>query len=95
MTTTADTFPYRFVAADGMYEGTTFVYLASGAVISYKTDSPARYFRTPPTSGFAGMRPILQSTRHEMTPEALARFEAIPLREPADSRVSGRQENEQ
>lgn len=78
-----DTFPYRFVADGGMHEGTTFVYLASGAVISYKTDSPACYFRTPPAPAFGKMRPILHTTCHEMTPEALARFGAIPLREPA------------
>jgi len=79
----ADTFPYRF-AGEGMYEGTTFVYLASGAVISYKTDSPACYFRTPPPSGPTGTRPVLYSSRREMTPEALAEFEAIPLRATID-----------
>lgn len=78
-----DTFPYRFVAEDGMHEGTTFVYLASGAVISYKTDSPTCYFRTAPEPAFGGLAPILWSDRHAMTPEELARFEAIPLREPA------------
>ena len=79
-----DTFPYRFVATEGMYEGTTFVYLASGAVISYETTSPTRYFRTPPEPAFGKMRPILHSTRHEMTPEALARFNAIPERTPRE-----------
>ena len=76
-------FPYRFVATEGMYAGTTFVYLASGAVISYKTDSPAAYFRTPPERDFSGLRPMLWPTRHDMTPEDLARFEAIREREPS------------
>ena len=73
----ADIFPYRFVATEGMYEGTTFVYLTSGAVISYKTDSPACYHRTGPDLGGGWPR---RSSRHDMTPEDLAGFEATPLR---------------
>lgn len=75
-----DIFPYRFTATDGPYEGTTFIYLASGTVISYKTDSPSCYHRTGPDLGGGWTR---WSTRHDMTPEELARFEAIPLRDAA------------
>lgn len=78
--TAAGTFPYRFVATEGMYEGTTFVYLASGVVVSYDTDSPTRYFWTPPTARLSGTGLILFPTSHEMTPEKFAEFEAVPLR---------------
>jgi hypothetical protein len=75
----ADTFPYRFVATGGMYEGTTFVYLDTRTVVTYRTDSPTCYFRTVSAESWE-MRP---PGRYEMTPEALVRFEAIPLRGPA------------
>ena len=79
MTATADTFPYRFVAADGMYEGLTFVYQADGIVISYETGSPDHYFWTGAPSAPGQQR---ESARYAMTPAKLARFEAIPLRGP-------------
>ena len=39
--------PYRFTATEGMYAGTTFVYPDHDVVISYRTESPDHYFRTP------------------------------------------------
>ena len=73
-------FPYRFVAADGMYAGTTFIYLRDRSVISYQTDSPSHYFVTWPADMGGPMAG--ESRRHDMTPEALARFSAIPERVP-------------
>ncbi len=67
--------PYRFVATEGMYAGTTFVYPDQHTVISYNTDEPGWYFRSP------AYRPgnlLMQTTRHIMTPEDLARLNAYP-----------------
>ena len=75
---TTDTFPYRFVATEGMYEGQTFVYLDRHTTISYQTDSPSFYHRVVhagvPVGG--GWWP---TSRHEMTLERLAQFNSIPL----------------
>lgn len=71
-------FPYRFIATEAPHAGTTFIYPNDRIVISYNTDNPSHYFRTP--SYRPGKNTPL-STRHEMTPEALERFEAIPLKE--------------
>lgn len=74
----ADELPYRFEAAEGKYAGTTFVYLADGRTVSYATGSPAWYYTTWPA------RPgqiACASFRHAMTPAALARFTAVPLRQ--------------
>jgi hypothetical protein len=73
--TSPDTFPYRFRAETGMYEGTTFIYLADGSVISYRTDSPGWYFQVAPSLSPGQLR---HSVRCAMTPEVLAGFEAVP-----------------
>ena len=77
--TANDTFPYRFVAEDGIYEGLTFIYQADGIVISYETGTPDHYFWTGPPSAPFEQR---ESARYPMTAEKLARFEAVPLRVP-------------
>ncbi len=74
----SDAFPYRFTATEGMYAGQTFVYRGDGSFISYETDSPGYYHVTWP-QGAEGV-PAGTSWRHGMTPEALARFSAIPER---------------
>ena len=88
----ADTFPYRFVATDGMYEGTTFVYQADGIVISYETGTPSHYFWAGPPSAPGEQRVC---SRYAMTPHALARFEAIPLREENGTALENAKESEQ
>ena len=75
----AGTFPYRAVAEDGLYAGTTFIYQADGSVVEYRTASPDCYFRTGPSSVSAPLAG--RTARFVMTPEALARFESVPLRE--------------
>lgn len=72
---TTQALPYRSAVTEGPYAGTTFVYLAGGRVISYRTGSPSCYFEGPPREGDA-----FQSARHDMTAEALASFNAIPER---------------
>ena len=81
-TTTTGAFPYRFVATSGMYEGTTFIYRGDGSVISYETDNPAYYHLAARAPAGSPVRPGLwwPVSRHEMTAEKLAAFEAIPLK---------------
>ena len=67
--------PYRFVARDGMYAGTTFVYPDYDVVISYRTETPDHYFRTP--SYRPGSNTPL-SSRYTMTAERLAEFNSYP-----------------
>ena len=71
-------FPYRYTATEGMYAGTTFVYPDEHSVISYLTDGPAYYFRTPPYRDSVSERPL--STRYVMTPEIMERFLSYPER---------------
>ena len=68
--------PYRFVARDGMYAGTTFVYPDYDVVISYRTESPDHYFRTPSYRAAGNFE--LLSSRHVMTAERLAEFNSYP-----------------
>lgn len=66
-------YPYRF-RATGRFEGTTLIYYEDRTVISYRTEDPREYYvRFPGLNGMGDW-----DSRHTMTANDLARFEAIP-----------------
>lgn len=81
----SDVFPYRFRAEDGLYAGTTFVYPGDGTVVSYSTASPEEYWITRERA-----RTLADASHYPMTPQRLARYEAIPTRDERQAACQGR-----
>jgi hypothetical protein len=67
--------PYRFVAREGMYAGTTFVYPDEATIVSYNTENPLTYFVSP---AWRPDGPVPIASAHSMDGVSYAAFEALP-----------------
>ena len=77
-------YPYRHRVIKGGDTGLTFVYLGDERVVHYPTDGPVTYevdqYRVSYDSGFTDIIKVSHE-EHELTPDRLAWFEAIPTLE--------------